>query len=945
MDLGRRILQWCLRIYAVYLLLCLLVLLPALNIMAPRLVKEFLNRELSTELILFNPFALSLEIRGANLREVDGHQPLGFNKAEINLSLASLSEPGIVLDRFLIDQLEVHVLRHADGQFHFVDLVGGDAQDEADEEPPAALPGVTIDNLTINAHTLRFTDRSKPGEYTTVQRDFSLNTRNLTTVPGRQGDGALELTGHGGGRLRWTGELEVAEGRSTGALTLENIDLTHIWRYEQERVAFVPKSARLSASLNYAADWNHDLQLLVSRSELRLHDTDIQPKDRTLLPDTAVSLDDLQINDINVDLAAQRLDVAGIVLSGLTVSGFDEAGDPSLLKLFALASTDATETDNGEQAKPEEPQENTSTWTLRLGGITLKDSDVTWKTDYLSPDAVQVTPIALAVGELRWPAENPTPFDLALDINQETHLELSGAINVGSGDGSADVALASWPIPWLNPIINARARSDISRGTFAVESKINLSGFAPQRVTANLSVKQLATVLHTTGGEAFTLEELAIAGIDVDMEQQQLRIDELLLQRPAGSLYILEDGSINLNGIVRERPEAQTSEQSEGESSEPWQVYLKHLTLHSGRLDFADNSLPIPFKTLIDGIEADVRDIDTASENLLTVDLNGTVDGYAPVLIQGSGRPLAENRNGELRFNFRGVDIAMMSPYSGTYAGYSIDSGTLSLDLGYALDGQTVKGDNRIIISQMKLGEPVESELALDVPLKLGLALLTDSKGVIDLSVPISGDLNNPDFSLGPIIGKAISNIIVKAVTAPFSLLAGLVGSNEDLENVDFAAGSSTLNAEGRKALSALAEALTQRPQLSLRVAGAADPAADGKVLKERIIRDALLAAGLSVEALENRNEELLDALQARLNALGIPMEPAQDETPDIELLWARLLETTTLPAGALQNLATERAAATKRELVTIGAIDAARIAIAYDPQLKTSGVKMDVDS
>jgi hypothetical protein len=59
------------------------------------------------------------------------------------------------------------------------------------------------------------------------------------------------------------------------------------------------------------------------------------------------------------------------------------------------------------------------------------------------------------------------------------------------------------------------------------------------------------------------------------------------------------------------------------------------------------------------------------------------------------------------------VDIATMSPYSGTYAGYTIDSGTPEPRPRYALDGQDLDGDNRIVISQMKLGEPVDSDKAM----------------------------------------------------------------------------------------------------------------------------------------------------------------------------------------------------------------------------------------
>jgi hypothetical protein len=199
---------------------------------------------------------------------------------------------------------------------------------------------------------------------------------------------------------------------------------------------------------------------------------------------------------------------------------------------------------------------------------------------------------------------------------------------------------------------------------------------------------------------------------------------------------------------------------------------------------------------------------------------------------------------------------------------------------------------------------------------------------------------------LGPIIGKAIKNIIVKAVTAPFSLLAGLVGSEDDLENIAFAPGSSELSTESREALGALAEALSQRPQLSLRVAGGSDPKADSLSLKERVLEESLIADGLAPEALQTRGDEFLAVLQKRYETLNLDNQGVTENEPvSTEALWAALLDHTALAPDALQQLATARAAAAKRELVSAGAVDAARIAIAYDQDLNSSGVKMEVGS
>jgi hypothetical protein len=965
-NIVKSLFRWLAIGYVTYLAVSLFIVLPLLNFMAPRLVNEATGRELRSELVFFNPFTLAVEVRGATLHERDGHQPLGFRKLRVDLSLASLWNPGIVLDSFIIESLDVHILRYADGGFHFADLLESEPDDDSDEA--TAVPAITIDDIIIDAHTLRYTDRTRPGEFSTVQRDFRLATRNVTTVPGRSGDGNLELTSDGGGRLRWDGEMNIGAGQSRGVVTLENIDLTHIWRYNADILAFVVHNAAFDARLDYRLDWADELQFILDDSSLRLHRTDIRPAAPQDLPHSSVALADLSLDGLALDLQAQALSLSAVSIRGLKLQGYDEDGQPSLATLFALpenamdgaatASDDDDTTPQGEDA--EEP------WQLSVGEVTLDDSAVLWKTGFLAPDVMELSPIRFEMSELRWPANAPSPFALTLAINADTALDLSGALNIGSGAGEGRLAMSGWQLPWINPVWTEQLRTDISQGVLGFETQFSLVDFAPQRAAFAVELDRFATRLHETGEEAFTLEKLALSGGEIIMDAQTLRIAELALERPTGSLHMREDGTININGVVRdvggapsaseassasaaEAPTEAAPEALADSSETDWRVLLELLQLRNGRLDFADDSLPLPFQTRIDSVEADISDLDTASEKPLAAELRGSVDGYAPVLIRASGTPLSDQRDARLELSFRGMDIATMSPYSGTYAGYTIDSGTLNLDLQYALSGQTMDGDNRIKISQMELGEPIDSDLAIDVPLKLGLALLTDSKGVIDLSVPVSGNIDDPSFSLGAVIGKAITNVFVKAVTAPFKLLAGLVGSEDDLEHVAFAPGTSVVDEAATRALAALAEALQQRPQLSLRIVGSSDPLADGRALREAQLAEALIAEGLSNESITARDDAYQAAVNARYAALALAPDSDSDsqaaETPELAVLEDAVLNALELPRGAMESLATQRAAAAKRSLVNDSGIDAARIAISSDPGETTAGVTMRVDS
>ncbi len=340
-SLPRRLLKGLAILYLIYLGISLLIVLPALNIAAPRLVRVSIDRELSSELLLFNPFTLAVEARGLSLTEADGHRPLAFKRLLIDLSLSSLWRPGIVLDRVWLDELDLHVLRYDDGSFHFDDLLSTEEVPEQPEEA-APLPAFTIEDIRLGAHTLAYTDRTRPGPYRTVQEDLKIQIEDLSTVPGSDGDSELELISDGGGRLSWDGKLDLAAMQSDGKLVLKNIDLSPAWRYEAERLAFVVKSARFDLEFRYRADWARDVALDLDALSLRLHSIDLAARDADTYPETFARLDELLLSGGEMNLLEQTAGADSLALRGLELSGFDEGDTLSLRDIFVY---DAGETD------------------------------------------------------------------------------------------------------------------------------------------------------------------------------------------------------------------------------------------------------------------------------------------------------------------------------------------------------------------------------------------------------------------------------------------------------------------------------------------------------------------------------------------------------------------------------------------------------------------------
>jgi hypothetical protein len=331
------------------------------------------------------------------------------------------------------------------------------------------------------------------------------------------------------------------------------------------------------------------------------------------------------------------------------------------------------------------------------------------------------------------------------------------------------------------------------------------------------------------------------------------------------------------------------------------------------------------------------------------VDLHGAVDAFSPVSIKGEVNPLGVPLYADLALDFRNMELSIFNPYSGKFAGYNITKGKLTTELHYKVDGRKLDAQHHIVIDQLEFGDKTESKDAVSLPIKLAVALLKDRNGVIDLSLPVTGSLDDPKFRLGPIIWKVFVNILVKAVTAPFALLGSLFGGGPDLQFIDFRPGAATLEASQEDKVKAIVKALQGRPQLKIEVPIAAVPGLDRPALIDAELASELSQAMAQAPARKKQaataapSFDQLDAA-AKLDVLtrlyqhdlgGEPKYPdsvaSVKQKPEqisakIDFLTGALREHVTVPDDRFKALGEQRAQALQQALLTDTQIDPARV-------------------
>jgi len=304
--------------------------------------------------------------------------------------------------------------------------------------------------------------------------------------------------------------------------------------------------------------------------------------------------------------------------------------------------------------------------------------------------------------------------------------------------------------------------------------------------------------------------------------------------------------------------------------------------------------------------------------------------------------PLREDLFIDLKLSFKDIDLSPVTPYSGTYLGYTVEKGKLFLDLKYLIDKKQLNSENNVFIDQFTFGKKVESEKATSLPVRLAVALLKDRKGEIHLDLPVSGRTDDPQFSIWGVVWQVVKNLITKAVTSPFALLSSMMGGGQDFSSIPFALGSSTLSQAEEQKLTALAKALADRPGIKVEIKGYVEREKDSEGYRRELLNHKLrsekfllLAKGRQVKPGENadslqilpeESSKLLKAVYKKekfpkpRNAIGLVKDLPDDEMRKL------IIANTIVGETELQGLARERATTVMDYLVKTGGLPAERL-------------------
>ncbi|MBU9337101.1 DUF748 domain-containing protein [Burkholderia multivorans] len=799
-----------------------------------------------------------------------------------------------------------------------------------------------------------------------------------------------------GGDLKAEGTVDVAAKQVDTKLVVDALALAPLQPYLGEATRARVLDGALGATVNAKADWGKTpLDAQVADSELSLKSLKLATPDAKA---PAIVLPDARAKIAKVDVAARTAEIASVDAHGLALDVKRLKNGNIDLAAFASPAQPAVP----QRTVARKAQAAAPSWHYRIDALNVKEASANF-TDLSTPRPVKlaIKPLDLSVQKLGDDMTKPLPVQLKATLNRKGSLNVTGDVTAQplkialKIDGNRVDAAAFEP--YFGSALNATIASALLNAqgnlTFAQAKDTMRAAYRGNVALVDVRMLDKATSDPFAGWRSLALTNLKAnyddKGTDVDAArvtfsnfygrvlldaQGRLNLNDIVAKETGPAQSLTRDASksepVPLSPGVTPPAAAQAASAAAAQQASapaaasatvvvkaapapqrPVRMHFGELVLQNGRVTYTDNFIKPNYTANLVAIKGTVGAFGTDSTTSAPVDIAANLAGNGPISIKGSVNPLIDKPALDLTATAHDIELTNLTPYSAKYAGYPITKGKLNVDLHYQLANDQLKANNHIFIDQLTFGDHIDNDTATKLPVKLAISLLKNTRGEIDVNLPVSGSLSNPEFSVGGLIWRALLNLIAKAVTSPFSLLAHAFGSGgEDLGYVEFAPGSAVLTDAQQKKLDTVVKMLTEKPSIRLDLIGRVDPDKDTPGLRtayvDRLVRQQKLkdvvGQGESIDPMTvnvepgeydkylTRAYKAADFKKPR-NLIGL-----QKTLPEADMKKA-LAEHAPADDNALRALAQQRAQAVRQYLD--GKIDAKRVFVVA-PKLDAKGIE-----
>ncbi|WNL47608.1 DUF748 domain-containing protein [Dyella sp. BiH032] len=750
-----------------------------------------------------------------------------------------------------LDQAQVYYTAGGGGHSNFDTLTAPSAPAEPGKK--AAPTDLRIASIALTGSAVHYTDATQ-NKLDLLNLHGSLLGLSMLAAPAAKLDLAGQLFG---GDISAKGTLDLAASKLNAALALKQVDMVPLQAMASSAMTARAAKGKLDANGQLQLDWGKTVNVHLASAHASVTDFALEATGKGQA--TPVGWSKLEADITEIDLASRQARLASLVATGMRLDVQRAAnGTISLAQLFAPSK--------GAPRAPASPADAGPSWQWSIAHLGVEDGGLRF-TDRATGDGkpalVQVTSLKGGIDDLSDKFNQPRALKLEGNIGKGS-FSAAGKVQPSPAIADLDVTTRGLDIATFAPYISVPLNVTISSARMSGKGRVHYDGRGKEpkfTFKGNAALERVRVQDKVTGDDFMRWSALNAGNLDVAYGSgtPRMHVGSLVLSAFYARMIVNANGRLNLSDVVaqpeqeapvsvtRAETPAQAATAKAAEAAKPVEpvapaadIRIGQVTLVNGQLNYTDNFIKPNYTANLTKVTGKIGAFGTAGGPPAEVAVQAQLDDNSPVDINGVMNPLTPVAFLDIKGKANEVELTRLSAYSSKYTGYPITQGKLTVDVHYMLDQRKLQADNHIFITQLTFGDRIESPGISHLPVKLAVALLKDTQGNIDVNVPVSGSLDDPKFSMGGLIWRAIGNLIARAATAPFRLLGAAFGggNHEDLGYVEFDPGSAVLNAAAQERLGKVVAMLNQKTSLTLDIVGRVDPAQDQNGLRKVTVED-----------------------------------------------------------------------------------------------------------
>ncbi len=734
-------------------------------------------------------------------------------------------------------------------------------------EPKNTPWKIKVNSVALNNFGLNFEDQTLQNPVAMELKPINFKLSNYTNETGASVPFQMNADVNKTGSIKLSGETVIQPFSAKAAIDVKNIALEKFQAYLTKFASLEIVDGKLAIDGNAVVATLKKNQLDVTFKgntgieNLLIRDPRLKEKDKGKV---LAKIPVFTVQGIDFNLGSQELALGTVSANN---AEFDAWLNPEgVINYQSLLPATKVEGNNANEPVAKSVEAKESPWNIKVNNIVFSNFGLNFEDQTLKkPVVMNLKPINFKLANYSNKKGARLPVQLSAGMNKTGLIALKGDIVIEPLAAELDIDVKKIGLEQFQPYFDKFVRLDFIDGALHIDGKVSVARQAQDKLDVkfkgNTGIASLLTRDQTLHKDLVKWENLSFKDVAIDLLANRYTASALVIDKPYARVTIREDKTVNFKDIVisdKSKPGAR-AKPAQNKAAKPDKPYFKlgKILIKNGSSDFSDLSLIMPFAAQIESLDGGANDISSDKNSVMTVGLWGNAYDLAPVDIKGKISPYLGDYYVEINFN--GLPMPLISPYMVQFAGYTVEKGKITLGLKYNVENKKLTASNSIFIDQLELGEKVDNPKAVSLPLKLAVALLKDSSGKIKINVPITGSLDDPEFSIGAIVTDALLNVLGKVVTSPFKALGSLIGSGKDLSTIEFTAGNSYLRQQQRVKLDALSKALKERPELNIDIKGAAFQEQDWPVIREDALYEQLKkrrAAEINKEAEKKIRDE-----------------------------------------------------------------------------------------